>query len=57
MKYYLYNPKGSKPKIIHNDYGSALKEAKRLAEIERCDIYLLAIAATVTVETKVVEHF
>lgn len=54
MNYYVYNPKGSKPKIVHTSYESAVKEACRIAEREMDNVFVLEIKAMVHPTYKIV---
>lgn len=47
MKYLVWNPQGRMPRHQHDDYISALHEAKRLAQKELLPMYVIELRAMV----------
>ena len=45
--YYVFNPLGGKPRVVHNDIHSAIQEAERLCKLENIAFEILEIAGVV----------
>lgn len=46
-KYYVFNPLGGKPRVVHNDIHSAVQEAERLCKSENIAFEVLEIIGVV----------
>lgn len=56
MNYYVFNPKAGPPKKAYSSLDSARKNAKRVAEKERTDVYILEAIEWVQYSWQLVHH-